>query len=202
MLARVKQLETCNREMFGDVIVTCQTSPKVLLSQVENYVPPIIFENKKSNSWTRDGENEKRRASVLVDQLLSEIYGNNGAGISSDYNSATSSKSCGGGGVCRIDEKSLWDKGKWLIYLLCGGDKWFINFLWKHGLRVNATYLVSPARSNLLQLFMYIINGKVTTMLLKKQGGDQKCEKIAITVFTYFKSCIPKPEKITELKNN
>lgn len=124
MLARVKQLETCNREMFGDVVVTCQApAPKALLPQIEPYVPPIIFENRKNGIQWR--ENEKRRASVLVDQLLSEIYANE-----SVSDSATSSRSCG---VCRMDERSLWEKGECLIYwCVCGGDKWFINFLWKH----------------------------------------------------------------------
>lgn len=121
MLARVKQLETCNREMFGDVVVTtCQASPKALLPKIEPYVPPIIFENKKATAainW--NSENENRRASVLVDQLLSEIYakigdvGGNSSNSVSDGYSATSSRSCG---VCRMDEKSLWEKGECLIY--------------------------------------------------------------------------------------
>lgn len=111
MLARVKQLETCNREMFGDVVVTCQTSPKATLARIEPYVPPIVFGNANNNKMS---ENDKRRASLLVDQLLSEIYsrignGNHSNNSFTDYNSATSSRS---GRSCRWDEKTLWEQGK------------------------------------------------------------------------------------------
>lgn len=118
MLARVKQLETCNREMFGDVIVTCQAPQKSHLSKIESaYIPPLIFENTaKRIQWKSD--NEKRRASLLVDQLLSEIYARigsaSGSNTNSDCNSVASSRSCR---VCRLDEKSLWEKGECcLIY--------------------------------------------------------------------------------------
>lgn len=112
MLARVKQLEQCNRDMFGDIVVTCQTAPKVLLATVEAYVPPMVIESRKVN-W--DSENEKRRASLLVDQLLSDIYSKIGnENSASDYNSGTSSKS---GRKCKVDEKGLWDRGECLVLL-------------------------------------------------------------------------------------
>lgn len=62
--------------------------------------------HEESQPWKTDSD--RRRASALLDQLLSDIYskydGNN-----SDYNSGTSSKSRNG---CRIDEESLRDKSK------------------------------------------------------------------------------------------
>lgn len=113
MRARVKQLETCNREMFGDVVVTCQApAPRALIHpKIETYAPPIIFENRKNAiKCGEKGENEKRRTSVLVDQLLSEIYAKIGnESVISD--SATSSRSCG---VCRMDERSLWEKSEYV----------------------------------------------------------------------------------------
>lgn len=116
MLARIKQLEMCNREMFGDVVVTCQTPPKIdAVSRIEPYAPPVAIDNKSGQSLCWEKENERRRASLLVDQLLSEIYTKIGNGSSSnnsasDYNSATSSKS---GKNCRVDEKFLWGKSKY-----------------------------------------------------------------------------------------
>lgn len=56
---------------------------------------------------------ERRRASVLIDQLLADIYSNVGGG-STDYNSGTSSKSHGG---YRVDEKTLLDKGWCIIHI-------------------------------------------------------------------------------------
>lgn len=123
MLARVKQLETCNRDMFGDIIVTCQPSQKVALAQIEPYIPPIIFEKQPTTKSNLTNNENKRRASVLVDQLLSEIYARidvGGTCVNSGYNSATSSSrnSCYDG-VCSMDEKLLREKGEYVFDLLC-----------------------------------------------------------------------------------
>lgn len=108
MLVRVKQLEVCDRGMFGDVVVTCQTAPNIPIPQPKPFVPPaeryaMVGLSGNGDRW----ENERRRASVLVDELLMDIYSKIGAGLT-DYNSATSSKSSK---ECRLDEKSLWEKG-------------------------------------------------------------------------------------------
>ncbi|XP_064210921.1 uncharacterized protein LOC103314564 isoform X1 [Tribolium castaneum] len=91
---RVRQLEACSREMFGDMVLHHQTPPpqQSLFGEVIQAVPVTLTMRKTSmetpsNKYT---DYEKRRASDLVEELLVDIYSNiNG----SDYNSATSSKS-------------------------------------------------------------------------------------------------------------
>ncbi|XP_068899024.1 uncharacterized protein [Tenebrio molitor] len=87
---RVRQLESCSREMFGDLILTRQTPPpEVAFSHVVQAVP-VTLTLRKSSIDHPHADLEKRRASDLVEELLVDIYSSvNG----SDYNSATSTKS-------------------------------------------------------------------------------------------------------------
>lgn len=89
---RVRQLESCSREMFGDMILHHPTPPQTrVFKNVIQAVPVTLTMRKNSmeNLRTNYTDYEKRRASDLVEELLVDIYSNiNG----SDYNS-TSSKS-------------------------------------------------------------------------------------------------------------
>lgn len=92
---RIKQLEECNRDMFGDLIVACQTPiTDELPRQVMQAIPYTIGVRRATVDTVRGPvnlNNDKRRASVLVDELLLQInYSLHNA--STDYNS-TSGKS-------------------------------------------------------------------------------------------------------------
>ncbi|KAK9694877.1 hypothetical protein QE152_g33225 [Popillia japonica] len=105
----VRQLELCDPTVFGDLVLTCQSppltpdampfipdrlAPKVALTKSRPKSPvktiPIQRNIFKSIQIVHP-EIERRRTSALVDQLLVDIY--NHANSSTDYNSATSSKS-------------------------------------------------------------------------------------------------------------
>lgn len=108
---RIRQLESCNREMFGDLVVTCQSPPNVPVSPPV----PLVFRGSapfrraasQDEPERRRNESDKRRTSALLDQLLADIY-SKFDGNHSDYNSATSQQSQRGR---RIDKKELREKG-------------------------------------------------------------------------------------------
>jgi hypothetical protein len=116
---RVRQLESCSREMFGDLILTRQTPPpEVAFSHVVQAVP-VTLTLRKSSIDHPHADLEKRRASDLVEELLVDIYSSvNG----SDYNSATSTKSHRSF-VTGINH--LQEKGTCLFGLLT--SIWYIN---------------------------------------------------------------------------
>ncbi|CAH1155918.1 unnamed protein product [Phaedon cochleariae] len=93
----IPQLERCDRSMFGDLVLTCQTPvhgvlPKQVIQPIP-YTMAVRRASVDSVSATKTSimETEKRRASALVDELLIDIYYSVHNG-SSDYNS-TSGKS-------------------------------------------------------------------------------------------------------------
>ncbi|XP_023029096.2 uncharacterized protein isoform X1 [Leptinotarsa decemlineata] len=91
---RIEPFEKCHREMFGDLVLTCQTPiqgelPRRLVLPV-TYSVEVRRASADSATNTRILESEKRRASALVDELLMDIYYS--VHNSTDYNS-TSGKS-------------------------------------------------------------------------------------------------------------
>lgn len=106
---RVRQLEYCDRAMFGDMIITCQSLPAApVMQQIRplKILQPRI--RAKSEGYPKkDPEQDKRRASLLVDLLLVDIYSN--IHNYSDYNSATSSRSQR---TFIVEEHELLDKSK------------------------------------------------------------------------------------------
>ncbi|XP_023310333.1 uncharacterized protein LOC108905130 [Anoplophora glabripennis] len=95
---RIEQLEVCHREMFGDLVLTCATStgsPPTRMIETSVTYPVEYRRTVSMDSVLRKTsivENERRRASALVDELLVDIYYNIHSGTT-DYNSATSGKS-------------------------------------------------------------------------------------------------------------
>ncbi|KRT78697.1 GTPase activator protein [Oryctes borbonicus] len=103
----VRQLQLCDPTVFGDVVLTCQSPP--LTPDAMPFIPettpskipitkpklPVKTVPVRRNIWKTieviHPDIERRRTSALVDQLLVDIY--NHASSSTDYNSATSSKS-------------------------------------------------------------------------------------------------------------
>ncbi|KAK9890804.1 hypothetical protein WA026_012148 [Henosepilachna vigintioctopunctata] len=90
---RVRQLEYCNKQMFGNLIVTCPTysthMPEKLIQPVPITVKPVITPEEVIKKHLMEAE--KRRTSLLVDQLLLDIH--NSFQHSTDYNSTTSGRS-------------------------------------------------------------------------------------------------------------
>ncbi|XP_030761772.1 LOW QUALITY PROTEIN: uncharacterized protein LOC115886662 [Sitophilus oryzae] len=106
---RIEQLEHCQKEMFGSLVISFVNAPMVPelentnLKQVEYYVDVWDKETnrtpikpKRTLSFdeairTPNPEQEKRRASALLDELLVEIYNNANNGTTDYY--STSGKS-------------------------------------------------------------------------------------------------------------
>lgn len=90
---RVRQLESCDKQMFGNLIVTCPTygsaMPKKLIQPVPITVKPVTTPEEIVRRHMIEAE--RRRASMLVDQLLLDIH--NSIQHNTDYNSTTSGKS-------------------------------------------------------------------------------------------------------------
>lgn len=96
---RVCQLEACDREMFGDLVLTCPSPATTSVFEPPTTamqpVSPIHVVHKKTFDYSysvdeqTDFIDDKRRASDLVEELLVDIYRNIQSG--SDYNSAGSS---------------------------------------------------------------------------------------------------------------
>lgn len=112
---RVRQLEYCDRAMFGDMIITCQSLPAVpIIRQIHPL--KILHPRLRAKSEglpKKDSEQDKRRASLLVDLLLVDIYSN--VHNCSDYNSATSSRSQR---TFTVEKFELLDKSKFVLILL------------------------------------------------------------------------------------
>ncbi|KAL3269076.1 hypothetical protein HHI36_008159 [Cryptolaemus montrouzieri] len=90
---RVRQLEYCNKQMFGNLIVTCPVyashMPKKLIKPVPITLKPVTTSEEIVRKHLMEAE--KRKASLLVDQLLLDIH--NSIQHSTDYNSTTSGRS-------------------------------------------------------------------------------------------------------------
>lgn len=121
MSLKIRQLESCSREMFGDMILTCQTSQQCEKNLIKSV--PITIPSKSMDFAMKSmnyGDYEKRRASDLMEELLIDIYSNlNG----SDYNSATSVSNTSNASI-RIEK--LEEKGKFFS-LLAIINRWSVH---------------------------------------------------------------------------
>lgn len=100
---RVCEMENPDPRMFGDMFLSYQTMPSSKTTMNLNDIGPLrIVQNIRHRRYKSDGycgnncesnDDKKRRASLLMDQLLIEIYGTSTNNNYTDYNSATSSKS-------------------------------------------------------------------------------------------------------------
>lgn len=125
---RVRQLEECSREMFGDVVVTSYFLNLTAVTRLpERPITPMSYtvdmEGVSSSGYSstlsltrrsssEEYDSEKRRTSVLVDQLLADIYsfrGDTDSYATTDYSSCASHKSQKCGGFVKED---LCKKGK------------------------------------------------------------------------------------------
>ncbi|XP_044271093.1 uncharacterized protein LOC123015436 isoform X2 [Tribolium madens] len=159
---RVRQLESCSREMFGDMILHHQTPPQQsVFGEIIQAVPVTLSIRKSSmespsNKYT---DYEKRRASDLVEELLVDIYSNiNG----SDYNSATSSKSHRSF-VAEINNL----QGKDATELLS-----LISYLECHVERAGSILVRQLKRRDALRRQQDAHSDVITSQLLKRSGPD------------------------------
>lgn len=111
----IEQLEKCNRQMFGELILTCPTSkmsdfpPGDLTTKRKKNIHQLSYRTsamdlRRSVSYSNEyyspkehnnsnEQHNKRRASDLLDELLMDIYSTAQNAITTDYNSATSGRS-------------------------------------------------------------------------------------------------------------
>ncbi|KAK4876314.1 hypothetical protein RN001_012736 [Aquatica leii] len=95
---RLRSLELCNSNIFGDVVILKQNLPMIPQSELTPLptLAATTFRNPKAEQLLAEEEKhkkEQRRASQLVDELLLEIYHRSKCMSCSGYTSTTSIKS-------------------------------------------------------------------------------------------------------------
>lgn len=126
---RVRQLELCDRSMFGDMVLTCQSYPSIKMNneiRPIKIIQPVRYRTKSEGSVSKWRERDKRRASALMDQLLIDIYGT--IHNYSDYNSATSSRSHK---IFSFEKYELERKGKLFFFIFVHDNSTNFNFMFK-----------------------------------------------------------------------
>ncbi|KAF5279232.1 hypothetical protein FQR65_LT03480 [Abscondita terminalis] len=99
-IRRVRALELCNSNVFGDVVVIRQSLPMLSQSKLTP-LPNLLATTFKDDGKSDDDSltegkkhtNEQRRASKLIDELLLDIYHRSKSMSFSGYTSTTSLKS-------------------------------------------------------------------------------------------------------------
>ncbi|CAH1979528.1 unnamed protein product [Acanthoscelides obtectus] len=90
---RIAQFESCHKEMFGDMIISCQTPTEGSLPTEAVLSVPYVVTIKRRHHMTKmrqtsSKRSEKERAKTLLNELLAEI--NSNVQISTtDYNSTS-----------------------------------------------------------------------------------------------------------------
>lgn len=88
-------LQLCNREMFGDMVLVRQNPSTKPLADSSMSRPTSSCRKRATSATYEDPnerkQNERKRASQLIDELLLDIYNRNNCGSVSGYTSATSS---------------------------------------------------------------------------------------------------------------